>query len=582
MSASGRAANGPIPLNARLREAFACYRLLHAGFFVDWLLPAELSARLPHLSVLITLGEGTLGDEQRLALLRFLEGGGVWVAIGSPCDAPDLLGVRQPSRSDSRYQQLSEGYAVAERDSPAFLREWGMLHCFGGAAVAPEEATEVWAHWLDAHGRDTGLPAITHRRVGAGHAILYAVHLGETFLRVQLGRTVCEPHIPPADAQPEPSTTLRTEDATRLDWYLDRSQEEREHPCFAKPVADLWAESLIRTVLWAGQQRGEVVPMQWYYPARTAALGVLSVACEPEAADYEPALNHLLTLAGVRAVWCVSEAARQPQLYRDLLKREHELALRFQPDPEQFCRTSTLQGQVDSLRRFTGVRAVHSVQVAGLAWRGSTEFYAYAENAQLLCELSRGGYHPYASGFLFGTAHPFRAPNLQRPAEPYQLFVVPLLAYRALEWVSSTHANALLERTVGNHGVYHITICPSVLSSPLQADGLMRLIGRARHLGVEWRPAREVAQWLNARLNLRYKLQGALGQLELGLLSTTAMRRLGLLFFTPRRGWANVGDQQVELQPAEYYGYPCLTLETDLIEKTVRAIHLFEIASDAA
>lgn len=582
MSASGRVANGLIPPNARLCDAFACYRLLHAGFFVDWLLPTELSARLPYLSVLVTIGEGTFEDEQRLALHQFLEGGGIWIAIGSPCDAPDLLGVALPAQGASPYRQLSEGYAVAERDCPAFQQEWGMLHCFGGTVVVPDKATEVWAYWLDAHGRDTGLPAITHRRVGAGHAVLYAVHLGETFLRIQLGRAVSEPLIPPADAPPEASLALRTEDATRLDWYLDRTQVEAGQLCFAKPVADLWAESLIRTVLWAGQQRGEVVPMQWYYPAFATALGVMSVTSEPEATDYETSLNHLLTLAGVRAVWCISDAARQPHFYRELLKREHELALRFQPDAEQFCRTSTLQGQVDSLRRFTGVRAIHSVQVAGLAWRGGTEFYAHAEHAQLLCELSRGGYHPHASGFLFGTAHPFRVPNPQRPAEPYQPFIVPLHAYRALEWVSSGLITALLERATERHGVYHITVCPSVLSSPVQADGLMRLIGRARYLGAEWYTAREVAHWLNARLNLRYKLQGTSGQLELGLLSVTPMHRLGLLLFTPLRGWANVGDQQTDLQPAEYYGYPCLTLETDLVEKTVREIRFFEVASNAA
>jgi hypothetical protein len=38
----------------------------------------------------------------------------------------------------------------------------------------------------------------------------------------------------------------------------------------------------------------------------------------------------------------------------------------------------------------------------------------------------------------------------------------------------------------------------------------------------------------------------------------------------------------VELQPAEYYGARCLALETDLIEKTVREIRLFEVASEAA
>ena len=93
MTATGRISGGVVPLNARAYDYFACYRLAHAGFLIDWLLPSELPARLPHLSVLITVGHGAFGDELRLALHQFVEGGGVWIAIGSPCDAGDLLGV---------------------------------------------------------------------------------------------------------------------------------------------------------------------------------------------------------------------------------------------------------------------------------------------------------------------------------------------------------------------------------------------------------------------------------------------------------------------------------------------------------
>lgn len=582
MSATARVASGVIPFNARLYEAFACYRLLHAGFFVDWLLPVELPTRLPHLGVLITIGEGTLGEEARLALYQFVEGGGVWIAVGSPLDAPDLLGVEPQRHPNGTLKRLGEGYAATECDNPLFREAWGLLHAFGGVAVSAHDETHLWARWYDPHGRETPFPAITHRSIGAGHAILYAVHLGETFARIQLGRAVSEPTLAPTDALIESEALPRAEDATRLDWYLDRAPCSDGQLCFTKPVADLWAESLIRAVLWAGQQRGEVVPMAWYYPALAPAAALLSVTAEPEAAEYELSLNHLLTLTGVRGVWCLSELVHHPSFYRDLVKREHEIGLRFQPDPEQFCRTSVLQGQIDNLRRFTGVRAITAVQVAELAWRGSVEFYAFAENAQLLSDLTRGGYHPHASGFTFGTAHPFRAPNPARPAEPYQLFVFPLIAYRAAEWVNAPHANLLLEQTVKSHGVYHITVRPSVVSSPMQADALMRLIGRARYLGAEWHPAHELTRWLNARLNLRYKMQTLPGQLELCLLSLSTMHRFGLLLFTPLRGWANLGEHQTELQPAEYYGYPCLTLETDLVEKTVREMRFFEVGTAAA
>jgi hypothetical protein len=582
MTATGHVSGGVVPLNARLFEYFACYRLAHAGFLIDWLLPTELPARLPYLSVLITVGHGIFGDELRLTLHQFVEGGGVWIAVGSPCDAGDLLGVEAQTHPDGTFKQLGEGYAYAERENPAFLCLWETLHAFGGTVVVACEGTEVWARWLDPHGRDTGLPAIMHRPLGAGHILFYAVHVGETLARIQMGRPVAEPLILPPDAPPENDPRPRSEDATRLDWHLDRTPCSDGILCFAKPVADLWVESLIRAILWAGQQRGEVVPMLWYYPSLAPAVGVLSIASESACAEHEMPLNHLLTLTGVRAVWCLSEAIHHPNFYRDLIKREQEVGIRFQPDGDHFCRASTMQGQVDNLRRFTGVRAITAMQVAGLEWRGCTDLYHYADNAQILSDLSRGGYHPQASGFPFGTAHPFRPPNAHRPAEPYKLFILPLTAYRAMEWVSAAQANLLLEHTVQTHGVYHITVRPSVLEWQSHADALMRLLGRARYLGAEWRTAQEVVRWLSARLNIRYKLGGLPGQLEMGLLSIATLHRLGVLLFTPLSGWANIGEQQVELLPAEYYGYRCLTLETDLIEKSVREVRLFEYASKAA
>jgi hypothetical protein len=582
MTATGRISGGVVPLNARAYDYFACYRLAHAGFLIDWLLPSELPARLPHLSVLITVGHGAFGDELRMALHQFVEGGGVWIAIGSPCDAGDLLGVQAQTHPSGAFKQLGEGYAYAERESPAFLCAWETLHAFGGTAVAVSEGTEVWARWLDPHGRDMGLPAITHRALGAGHAVFYAVHVGETLARIQMGRPVAEPLMLPPDAPPDDDPRPHSEDATRLDWHLDRAPCDDGALCFAKPVADLWAESLIRAILWAGQQRGEVVPMLWYYPNLAPAVSILSIASESECAEHETPLNHLLTLTGVRAVWCLSEAIHHPNFYRDLVKREHEIGIRFVPDEEHFCRASTMQGQVDNLRRFTGVRAITALQVADLAWRGCTDLYHYAESAQILSDLSRGGYHPQASGFPFGTAHPFHPLNPQRPAEPYKLFTVPLIAYRAMEWVSAAQANLLLEKAVQAHGVYHITVRPSVLEWQTHADALMRLLGRTRYLGAEWRTAQEIVRWLGARLNIRYKLGGLPGQLEMGLLSMTTLYRFGLLLFTPLSGWANIGGQQVELHPAEYYGSRCLVLETDLIEKTVREIRLFEVASEAA
>ena len=151
MTATGRISGGVVPLNARAYEYFACYRLAHAGFLIDWLLPAELPARLPHLSVLITIGHGTFGDELRLALHQFVESGGVWIAVGSPCDAGDLLGVQAHAHPSGAFKQLGEGYAYAERESPAFQCAWETLHAFGVRSEERRVGKECRSRWSPYH-----------------------------------------------------------------------------------------------------------------------------------------------------------------------------------------------------------------------------------------------------------------------------------------------------------------------------------------------------------------------------------------------------------------------------------------------
>ncbi|MCS7066198.1 MAG: hypothetical protein NZL85_07985, partial [Fimbriimonadales bacterium] len=515
----------------------------------------------------------------------FVQEGGVWIALGGLCSLPEVFGVRPLMHETGAPMRLGEGYAVGSLESsptnPLMPEKWGMLHGFGGVAVEAQGSV-VWAHWLDAHGRETGLPAIVSRSYGAGHAVLFAVHPGESIMRIRQGRPVVEQAILPPDVERDPSDhALRAEDAIRLDWHLDRQPCENGQ-CFLKPVADLWQESLIRAILWGGQQQRAIVPMLWFYPAHLQGVAILSIDAEPAAAPHETTLQRLLTLTGLHAVWCLSEASHGPAFYRDLAKRGHEIGLRYVPEPASFCRATTLQNQVDSLRRFSGVRAITAVQVADLRWRGCTEFYTYAEQAQILSDLSRGGYAAGAAGFAFGSAHPWRPLNPTRPGELHALYVVPLLGYHLIERVSPTQAQAILRGVQAVSGVCHFTVRPTVVETEEKADAFIRLIAAVRNGGYEWTTAAELARWQTARTALRYRLASAAGQMQLALLSAVPMSRLTLLLFTPLRGWAQAGSSELPLKPAEHFGYPCLALETDLVEKTVREVNLFESEEAAA
>ncbi len=574
MSAKGKMGAGSIPVVPNPFERFTCELFAYCGLLVEWLTPSELASKVDSLDVLITIGDRALSEEEGAALRAFVQGGGVWIALGGVCALPELFGVRPLSHAGDLPVLLGEGYAVATGSNPLLLEEWGMLHAFGGIGVEVEGAT-VWAHWLDAHARETDYPALLYHRYGEGHTILFAVHPGESIARIRQGRCVVEAAIPPPDVPREPHySTLHMDDAIRLDWYLDREPCEGER-CFLKPVADLWQESLIRAVLWAGQGRGAVVPMLWFYPSHLPGAAILSIDGEPATAQQELTLQRVLTLVGLRAVWCLSEATHGPAFYRELAKRGHEIGLRYVPEAGAFCRATTLQNQVDSLRRFSGVRAITALQVADLHWRGGTEFYAYMEQAQILSDLSRGGSSASAAGFAFGSAHPWRPLHCSRPGELYAVQVVPLLGYQVMDRVSPARMQAILRRARAVNGVCHFTVRPNVVESEARVDAFARLIAAVRTEGYEWVTAAELARWHAARAAIRHRLAGIAGQLRLALLAPAALNRLTVLLFTPLRGWARSGSGEIPVKPAEQFGYPCLMLETDLVEKSVREIDLF-------
>ncbi len=574
LSAHTRVSGTPLPLRAHLFDQCASMGIQQSGLLVDWFLPTEVPSRLGNYSIFISIGQGELSEELLLQLRQFVLDGGTWIALGGPCNAPDVFGVQPILRPDGSWRTLGEGYAVGTPSNPILLESWGLMHGFGGVALKPDSA-EVWAFWYDPHARETGLPALTMNRYGAGFAILYGVNFGETLARLRMGRSLVERAVLPGDVPDEPNPhLLRSDDATRLDWYLDREPCSEGVECFLKPIADYWVESLIRAVLWAGQQSGLVVPMIWHHPRLLEGVGVVSVDCEPSLAQHENTLSHLLTLAGVRATWCISEVGRQTNFYRDLARKEHEIGLRYVPEDGTFCRNSTIQNQVDTLRRFTSVRAITAVQVESLQWRGCSEFFELAERTQIRSELSKGGYHPQSAGFLFGTAHPWQPISRMREGETIPIWVIPLLSYHAIERVGTEQLQRILKATRAVKGVFHITVSPRVATNSAFADGFMRLLGSVRAEGYEWQTAYEVAQWHERRQALRHKLVNIPDRPQLSLLSAQPMARLGLLFFTPLNASAETNGHALTLAQSERFGYPCLQLETDLVEKSVREIDI--------
>lgn len=558
--------------------------LQHSGLCFDEVARAQLPLLLPHQTLLITAGEGVIHEELANALMNFMEQGGVWIAIGCVYGKENLFGVQlatPPPQVEQPFIRLGAGYALFEGFETLFAHLKTPLRFFGGVAVEATTAEPV-AALLDCHQNPTPFCAVARQRWGKGEAILIAPNLGETLVRIQMGACVHEDGIAPSDGTaPLNDGVLRCEDGIMLDWRFDRSPDLEGLPLFQTPVTDHWREVLIRLVLQASQRAGLICPLIWHYPRHQTGAGVLTVETSSQLPDSDQACNRLLTLVGIKATWGVQHVAQTQSFYRELQKRDNEIALIYEPaDPQELMRYSSLQMQLDHVRRFTSVRTVNAVQIQGLQWRGKLEFYEQCERVGLSIDINRGGYAPGAAGFAFGGCQPWRP--LRRDGALSNLYVLPLLGYQIGSRLSMQTARDLVDQAAEVYGVAHFTVNTEFTALEQQADTLLKLLAHARSRGLEWTTASELIAWEESRRQLRYRLAQSQNGLQMGLVSPKTINNLSLLFLTPEPMHFSTGVNELSPQTVERYGMSFQAIQVDVLEKSLRELTLTRVDSQAA
>lgn len=544
----------------------------------------HLAQVLPLLSVLITAGTIPLKPEAQQALQDFVARGGVWIATGSTCEMDRLFGVECelnpfPFGSDELIP-LGEGYVLARDESRLFPSGLSSLRFSGGVAVRAVKG-QVLAEVLDVHQNPSGRAAIVRHFYGEGYTLLFAVHIGETVARIRHGRAVVEDGVPPADGSaPLRDGVLRCEDGILLDWQFDRAASENGLPYFHFPVADGWCEVLIRAILEASQHAGGVCPMVWYYPRNLEGAGVLFVRQEVDRPDAESAFSRLMTLVGVRAVWGIQDASQSPAFYRELFKRENEVALIFEPDAKSFCRQATLQTQLDHARRFSGLRNIRTVQVNGLRWQGLSEFHEHCERLQIVADLGHGGYAPGAAGFAFGSCHLWKA--LKWDGSFIQTYVLPLLGYEVIDSLPVEVARDIIRTVAHYHGVAHFALSPAIAVDEMRADRLVRLLALAREEGMDWFTASELVNWEESRRLLRYKFNCQGDTLQMALVAARTMSHLTLMLLSGETLQVSTGVNVLPTTTVHRYGFDFQAVQVDVMEKSVRELSLAHSEDRAA
>ena len=159
----------------------------HAGVCYDRIEPDDLSVRLPRLRLLLTVGEATLGEAQRQSLAQWVAEGGAWLSLAGLCGLEATLGVVPEKPAYVGFGaglcSLGEGYLQATGVHPVLGALPAPLHFFGGIAVTADAATTI-ATGLDLHQRPTPRAVLTENRSGDGCAMLIAIDLTGTIVRI--------------------------------------------------------------------------------------------------------------------------------------------------------------------------------------------------------------------------------------------------------------------------------------------------------------------------------------------------------------------------------------------------------------
>lgn len=406
------------PRNAARTVSYGQYIheiLAHAGIGYRTLSAEEIEPHLTGLHVLVTVGDSSLPDATRDALARWVEAGGMWLAVGGTAGAPALFGVREELATYSGWGAnmgtLGEGYLqVTTAEHPVLAHVPLPLHFFNGV---PVHASTGIAHAsvLDAHQRETPRAAVVERRVGNGRCLLIAPDVTGTVARIQQGVAVTRDGVSAPDGTASIcDDMLKSSDGAVLDWWFDRQPVEGVpgFSAFLHPIADIWREVVIRAILYLAQVRKVVLPLLWLYPRNLPALAHLSHDTDGNDPQLAEKMLQVLEEAGIHSTWCVIPPGYPQNLIEHIRAEGHELAMHFDAvEEDTVWDEGAFHEQWRVLKRLFGGEPPRTNKNHYLRWEGDTEFFEWCQRRGIQLDQSKGPSKTGEAGFNFGTCHPY-------------------------------------------------------------------------------------------------------------------------------------------------------------------------------
>jgi hypothetical protein len=564
----------PRPRNAPRTVSYGHYLheiLAHAGVCYQTLHPDELEGALPHLRVLVTVGDTALPNATIDALSRWVGEGGMWLAIGGTAGAPALFGVREESATYSGWGAsigtLGEGYLQVETaDHPVLEHVPVPLHFFNGV---PVHASTGIAHAgvLDAHQRATSRAAVVERRVGNGRCLFIAPDVIGTIVRIQQGVAVTRDGISAPDGTASIcDDMLKSSDGAVLDWWFDRQPVEGVSGlhAFLHPIADIWREIVIRAILYLAQMRQVVLPILWLYPRNLPALAHLSHDTDVNEPAKAEQMLQVLQQAGIHSTWCVILPGYPAEIIARIDGHGHELAMHYDAVEEgSIWNEGAFHEQWRQLRWLFSGKQITTNKNHYLRWEGDTEFFEWCQRLGIRLDQSKGPSKTGEAGFTFGTCHPYF------PVDPkgrvIDVLELPTLTQDLNVFAPDALLEPLLQAALRHHGVLHVLFHPAHVDKPGIADTILHTIRRAQEHGMEWWTARRIDEWERARRALVWREyvpeeDGVCIRLE----AAQALEEATLLFVGQQEGTVEVGGQLLSIRPTVRWGVPTGAVTLDL------------------
>ncbi|MCE7985754.1 MAG: hypothetical protein DYG89_31640 [Caldilinea sp. CFX5] len=543
--------------------------LRHAGLCYSTVAVTELAAALPSVAVLLTVGDYPLPADLLAQLRAWVAAGGQWVAVGGVGGAADLFGVALEPVAYRGFggggaNNLGEGYlqpAVASR----LLEHLPLpLHFFNGLPVQVTDAT-VLAAVLDAHQRPTTRAALTQKQVAAGCCTLLAPDLTGTVVRIQQGVSVTRDGVSAPDGSaPIGDNVLKTGDGAVLDWIFDRQPVPGISglQAFLQPIADLWRELLLRTLLAALESADATLPLLWLYPRNLPALAHLSHDTDENDPALGQRLLEVVAEAGIPSTWCVIVPGYPPDLMARIKAAGHELAMHYDAMSADCPWSHTLfHQQWETLVALFDAEPV-SNKNHYLRWEGDVEFFRWCEEHGIQLDQSKGASKTGEAGYNFGTCHlffpvafdgtPLDVLELATPTQDLEIFAPPALL------------TPLLDAVVRCHGILHLLFHPAHIAKPGVADALLTAVATAQAHGVAWWSAGQLNRWERARRQVAWQWQVSTSGAAVALHTPVALPEATILWrCRPEQTITLDGDVQ-PVTLVRRWGFDFYAVQTDL------------------